>query len=402
MVSKFGVRDTTVAVAAAAREWSDPDFAPRRQACREVIERTGYPATVVETALDRLFAPLDVATIEAAIVGELGSLDVLDDFVARDGVGRMRALPLGRVCIVSSRTTIGVAVLPAMFALCAGNDVLVKDREDHLVAAFCETLRDVAPALADRIAAKTWNGERDAVDLGAFDCVVAFGSNDTLTTIARTLPLQTRFIPHGNAASAGYIGAGALADETLARAIARDAAGDALLYDGEGCMSLHVLFVESGGRIAPAEFAELLRDALVETARIYPASFAPAALAQTALQRDAAMLHASDRRVFSDERASYLLVAGSGNGTPPLLTPRALNLVTVRSPRDAAEYLRRHGITLEALAVSDSGSDYAALAAACGAARITRFGSMQAPPPGSPHGGRPCIAEFVRWIADET
>jgi hypothetical protein len=74
----------------------------------------------------------------------------------------------------------------------------------------------------------------------------------------------------------------------------------------------------------------------------------------------------------------------------------------VNDQQEAAEYLQRYGITLEALAVSEAGGDYFKLARECGAARITPFGSMQAPPPGNPHGGRPRIAEFVRWIADET
>jgi acyl-CoA reductase-like NAD-dependent aldehyde dehydrogenase len=402
MVSKLGARDIVEAVAAAARLWRNRSYVPRRNACRDVAVRTGYAETIVEIAFDRLFTPLDAATIEAVIAAELGSVKVLGEFVAREGAGRVRALPLGRVCVVSSRTTIGVAVVPAIFALCAGCEVLVKDREDRLVSAFFETICEMRPELRDRAAAVFWNGALDAVDLGTFDCVVAFGSNATLATIAHGLSWRTRFIPHGNAASAGYVASAALDDESAARAIAEGAAGDALLYDGEGCMSLHLLFVESGARISSAQFGELLRDAFAQTAARYPASTLPAVTARTALGRDEAMAQASERGVFSDERASYLLVTGSSDDSPPLFVPRAMNLVTVDDPRQAAAYLRRHDITLEALAVCGPGSDVAEFAASCGVTRITRFGAMQAPPPGSPHGGRPQIAEFVRWIADET
>ena len=100
--------------------------------------------------------------IEAVIADELGCLDVLDGFVERAGRPPARALPLGRVCIVSSRTTIGVAILPAIFALCAKCDVLVKDREDHLVAAFFETLGDELAELRDAATAQTWKGDDDA------------------------------------------------------------------------------------------------------------------------------------------------------------------------------------------------------------------------------------------------
>jgi hypothetical protein len=37
-----------------------------------------------------------------------------------------------------------------------------------------------------------------------------------------------------------------------------------------------------------------------------------------------------------------------------------------------------------------------------GASRIARFGSLQIPQLGGFHGGRPRIADFVRWIVDET
>jgi acyl-CoA reductase-like NAD-dependent aldehyde dehydrogenase len=354
----------------------------------------------VEAAFDRLFEPLRAHALEAIIAAELGSVEVLDDFVARPG-GRVRALPIGRACIVSSRTTIGVALLPALFALCAGCEVLVKDREDHLIAAFFETLSGLSPELSARAAAQAWSGDSDAVDLSAFDAVVAFGSDATLEDIAQRLPFRTRFIPYAAKASAGYVAAAALQRHDAARAVAEGAALDALLYDGEGCMSLHVLFVESGGDVSPGAFAALLRDAFTETARIYPAAPSPATSARVALRRDDAALSAH-ATVISDDRASYLLVCGSADGEPPLLLPRAMNLVTVNNLSQAAKYLERHAVSLEALAVAAEGRDYVEFATAFGASRITTFGAMQAPPPGSPHGGRPRIAEFVRWIADET
>ena len=72
------------------------------------------------------------------------------------------------------------------------------------------------------------------------------------------------------------------------------------------------------------------------------------------------------------------------------------------SASEVLEYLQHHGVTLEALAVTERRSDLTELAERCGAARLTRFGELQAPPLGAFHGGRPRIAEFVRWIGDET
>ena len=68
----------------------------------------------------------------------------------------------------------------------------------------------------------------------------------------------------------------------------------------------------------------------------------------------------------------------------------------------AGEYFARHGIAIEGLAVAGRRNDLFELAAACKAARVAPFGTLQAPPLGAFHGGRPRIAEFVRWLGDET
>jgi hypothetical protein len=68
----------------------------------------------------------------------------------------------------------------------------------------------------------------------------------------------------------------------------------------------------------------------------------------------------------------------------------------------AAQYFARHGIAVEAFAVAHLRSDVRAMAAAIGVSRIASFGSLQTLPLGAFHGGRPRIAEFVRWVSDET
>ena len=168
------------AVADAATRWSDADFPPRVRLLQHVVDRTGYTEPVVEHALDQLFGSLTVDALEATIAGELGSLEALDDFALRAGRARARALAAGSVCVISSRTTIGVAIIPAVFALCAKCDVLVKDREDGLVRAFFNTLAEERGEFTEAARAQSWEGESDASTIGGFDVIVAFGSDATL------------------------------------------------------------------------------------------------------------------------------------------------------------------------------------------------------------------------------
>ena len=108
------------------------------------------------------------------------------------------------------------------------------------------------------------------------------------------------------------------------------------------------------------------------------------------------------QQIFTDSRSSYLLLLDPRLDEPPLLLPRALSVYSVADPRAAVAYLKRHGIALEALAVAQPDAHLRTIAASLSASRITTFGSLQSPPLGAFHGGRPRIAEFVRWVSDET
>jgi hypothetical protein len=403
MVKTLEVRSIIDAVASAAAVWTDPGFAPRGRAREAVAARTGYALAAVDSAFDSLFGSLTSSAITSVIEAELGSPNVLDGFVKRAGRQSVRALPAGRVCIVSSRTTIGVALPAAIFALCAKCAVLVKDREDHLVAAFFATLADRLPALGEAAAARPWNGTEDAVDLNSFDTVVAFGSDRTLEAISAALRFPRRLIAYPARTSAGYVGRASLSSKACAEAIARGAARDMLLYDGEGCLSLHALFVEPSAAVPPPLFREILIRAIDAASREFPAAASAAISSRRAMARDLARFAAaSGDRVLADDQCSYLVIVDPPLEAPPPLTSRTLVLQFVDEPSQASAYLERHGVAIEALAVGARHADLASLAGRLGAARVTSFGSLQNPPLSGFHGGRPRIAEFVRWIVDET
>jgi hypothetical protein len=403
MVKTLPVRSIIDAIAGAAAAWSDTLFPPRRRALDAVGARLGYSRPVVELAFDRLFRPLTSEGIAAVIVDELGSLNVLDGFVDRAARCAARALPIGRVCVISSRTTIGVAVVPAIFALCAKCEVLVKDREDHLVAGFFSTLADMCSELGELAAARPWRGRHDAVDLNSFDSIVAFGNDSTITDISAALRFPTRLIAHPSKVSAGYLTRESLASEATAQTAARGAARDMLLYDGEGCLSLHALFVERGANVSLERFCQYLRWSIDRVAAEFPPMPSVQSQARLAMARDLATFRpALDSSTLTDAESSYLVVVAPPADVPPPLLPRALSIHCVDDASEAVAYLQRHRIALEALAVSEGEAGCRDLAAALGAARITHFGSLQAAPLGTFHGGRPRIAEFVRWIVDET
>ena len=391
------------AIADAAARWCDADFPPRVRAAVAIERRLGYSQPVVDVALDRLFGGLTAAALEAAIADELGTLDALDGFVERPGRPPAWARATGAVTIVSSDTTIGVAIPALAFALAAHCTVTVKDRSDDLVAAFAETLAEELPAFGATLSVQRWSGgadKRESLVLGAAAVVVAFGSDDALLAIrARCAPGAT-FVPFGRRASAGYVDRAALASDAaaLAGAIARDA----LLYDGDGCLSLHLLYVERAADGAHERLVDALAEACADAVVEFPPGRRPperAARAQAFAAAGAFRAAQGQGRSIRAADGAWSIVTDPPRDQPLPLGAGTLPVIFVDGIDDAAADLRERGIPLQALGVAAPGAaDVTRLAEAFGAVRIAAFGSMQDPPLAGRHGGRARIADFVRWV----
>lgn len=390
------------AIAGAAERWRDADFPPRVRVTERIAQRTSYSIPVVEYALDRLFQAITRDTLEATIASELGSLDALDGFAARENRPDAWAAPVGRVCVISSRTTIGVALFPAIFALCAKNDVVVKDREDALTGEFFATLAEERDEFSQAARASAWSPENESSPrMQDFDAVVAFGSDETLARIRAGLSAHAAFIGYGSRASAGYVGRESLESTQTAREVAKGAARDVVLYEGEGCLSLHVLFVERGGAIDPIEFGRALAQCIEEANVEFP-------IGERSAAQTAALAHyrklsgfrsaTGAGAVFGDEDANYTVVVDHPASQPPQFLPRAIGLVLVDAADQALEYVRAHRLPLEAFALAPPRDDIVEAAVQAGAVCLARFGELQQPPLSGDHGGRPRIAQFVRWI----
>ena len=342
----------------------------------------------------------------ATIAGELGSLAALDGFVSRPGRPDVFFAPIDRVAIVSSDTTIGVAIPAFVFALCAKANVMVKDRDDHLVAAFAETIAAEHPQLGAAMRVETWDGSDDTMSraqLAQAGTVVAYGRAETLESIRAQLAPEARFIPFGHRTSVGYIARETLGDAAAARASARALASDALLYDGEGCLSLHAGFIERsepGATIGPAAFARLVADACDSVAIEFPAGYAELDPAARAYRRAAQFRAAQGSgAVYPGATGPHLVVLDPLRDDPPPFLRRTLALYAVDAPSDALAFVRRHALALEAVGIAHPARpDIQAFALASGAARIAPLGTLQRPPLGGEHGGFGRILPFVRAI----
>ncbi|MHB8197741.1 MAG: acyl-CoA reductase [Vulcanimicrobiaceae bacterium] len=395
-LSQIPARRILAAIGDAAQRWRNEDFAPRVRTIDRLAARTGYASPVVEYALDALFDEIDTGALARVVTRELGGLDVLDGFVERPGSSPAHASPIGRVCIISSRTTIGVALLPAIFALLAKCDIVVKDRADGLLGAFCDTLAQELGEMRDAAQALTWDSDTQVYDLQPFDAVVAFGGDRALLRIRAACAPMARFLGFGPMASVGYITREALRDERSATVLADGAARDAVLYDGEGCLSLHALFAQRGAAVSTARMAELLAAAFERAVVEFPPGPTPAA----AQARRTAAFRAANAggAVYAGTNGSWALVVDPPMDEPPLFLGRILEVRAVDGPNDMLAYLRRHGLALEAMALPELSPEIAKIALQARVNRVATFGRLQRPPLDATHGGRPRIADFIKWV----
>ena len=390
-------------IADAAWRWCNPDFPPRVRVTQELVQRTGYSAPVVEYAIDRLMSGLTREALTRAIESELGGLAALDTFIEREGRPRMHAQPRGKIAILSSRTTIGVALPAAVFALATKNTVVVKDREDGLVREFFATLAQEHPAFAQAAVAHAWSGDETSRLIGA-DVVVAFGSDDTLQAIRADLPATTEFVGFGSRISCGYLLFEATKSPARLLHLLERAARDIVLFDGEGCMSLHVLFVE----VASPEQEEklpILAQKLAEHVAAATIEFPPSRqtlpnqLATAATRAGHSFRAAIGKSVGAHAGAATIII---DRDVPPPLRPLTTLIVPIRDEMEVAPYLQRHGLRVETLAVESADTNSIALSRMIGAHRITTFGAMQHPDLAGDHGGRSRTLDFVQLIDLET
>ncbi|HTD35619.1 MAG TPA: acyl-CoA reductase, partial [Candidatus Elarobacter sp.] len=178
-------------------------------------------------------------------------------------------------------------------------------------------------------------------------------------------------------------------------------ARDALLYDGEGCLSLHALFVEAGGDELARTAAELAAAFERVSVEFPGGTRSPQQVAEVSSYRTLAAFRAAGGRGSVFRAADATLVVDPPRDEPPPLLPRVLPLIAVRNDDEIADYCTAQRLPVQALGVTASDARAVALAERIGAVRVAPFGTMQAPPLGGHHGGEPRIASFVRRIDRE-
>jgi hypothetical protein len=393
-----------------ARRFLDPGDAARRAAV-DAVSRVGrFGAAEVARSLDDAFGPLAGAGIGRWLAAELGSASVLDRAApVRTGPARRAHGPEWMLQIYAGNVP-SIPIWPVFAALLLKAAVLAKtsSREPLLAPLVARAIAEEDSVLGRCVAVAWWKGgaaDLDRIAIGGAPAILAFGADETVASIARAAAPRARVVLHGSRVSAACV-----ARESLSPAGARDtarrAALDIVLYDQQGCLSPHAVYVERGGRVTPAEFAALLADELAAAASTAPPARgveeeARVRLYRTQAEFEAAVGGGAPPRVLAPGGGpGWAVIQEIGARFLPGPAHRVVRLHEVGDLSEALAALRPHARRVEAIALEARGPRRPKLiagAASLGVPRVGALGRLQQPSPLGAHGGVGFLAPFVSW-----
>jgi Acyl-CoA reductase (LuxC) len=391
--------------------WLDPQYPYRQQAEAFLPIITHYSAPMVRHGLDTLLQAFQKDALWRLLQAEFGDPRVLDTFRPRlHAGGYTRAYGPRLVTHVFAGN---VPALPAWSLICA---LLVKSAslgksasEEPLFAAlFARSLWEVCPEIGSCLAVGWWKGGDTALEAAAFapaEAVIAYGSEATTRDIQRRIPPQARFLAYSHKLSFGVIGRETLSSAEQATQTARHAAYGISVFDQQGCVSPHLLYVERGGTVSPQEFAALLAQGMAAVHAEWPRGTLP-------LEDSTAIRHLRGTYEFRQLSNDEVLLFSSEPGTAWTViyedtltfTPSCLNRTVRVHPvddiTDVVARLEPVRAYLQTAGVALSPPRRQALAETLGRLGVTRVSTLDRMPwPRLTwhHDGRCNLLDLVRW-----
>lgn len=445
------VAEIVAVIDAVARRFLDPADPVRRLAEDALPAVTGYSPPMVRMILDRMAADWRADALERLLGEELGDPGVLDGFRPRTGradgePGRAGAGDGGQSPAVDgypgvgagpetgrqndrppSAATLRRALGPDLaFHIFAGNvpgvavtslvrALLVKaasigkagSGDPLLPALFARTLAEVDPGLAACVAVTYWPGGSAGIEEVVFDradTVIVYGGEAVVESVRARAHPGARLVEHGPKLSFAIVAREALEPSDM-DATAASAARAVAIFDQQGCVSPHVVYVEEGGATTPRDFAAAIARALaaledeLPRGRISPAE--AAAIQQVRGAAEFAGLAGRGVELFGSDGTEYTVVYEPDAAFDPSCLNRVVRVKPIGSLEDVAGLVRPYARYLQTVGVAapaDRRRDVAERLARIGATRITDLERMPWPPSTWHHDGRGPLNELIRWV----
>ncbi len=360
------------ALALTLDRWREPGFAERRAAIAQIASTSEWSTKLLDESIDALLAPF--------------SCDALTSFAST-------IVPRARVGgFIMPANVPGAGLHEVVAALISGSAAIVKasHRAPAFFDALAQTLRTIDPTVGSLLEVTTFGRERDDLTQlmnNECDFIVALGDDASLAHLAGAASL----FGFGSRTSGALISPATPANlPALAAAIA----WDVTLFEQQGCLSPHHIFVEDAVGTHARDFARSLAEALASLAETLPPaklSF-PTAAAIRRIRERARWRGIGSRNIelFEGTEMSWTVVF---DPSARFTISPGYRTVTVSSIRDAADLASRLAPVagrLEAFALAAprfSRAKFVDVLAGAGVTYVCDPGKMQSPPLSWPHGG---------------
>lgn len=400
-------------LAGVAAEWLNADNRFRRLALEHGPAVLGFSRETLARGLDGFFRQLTAEHFHALIKQELGEVRRLDQLCSTDveqqtsraaiahGPEFLVHIAAGNIPNPTLMSMVlGLLTRSAQFVKCARGTTL-------LPRLFAHSIYEYDPKLAACIEIAEWQGGNLALEDVLFaeaDCVTATGSNEALAEIKQRLPQRVRFLGYGHRVSFGYVAADVLTEHNTRKVIAR-AADDVTAWDQLGCLSPHVIYVQSGGISSPEEFARQLAEELAKRETIEPRGVThPETAAHIASRRaiyELRAAHSPETQIWnSDGSTAWTVVCEADARFQSSCCHRFIYVKSAASIEDVirnADSVRAHVSTVGIAVPEHRAGEIAMQLARWGASRVCPLGQMQNPPLNWRHDGRPALGDLVTW-----
>jgi hypothetical protein len=396
-----------------AHDWLEPEFPFRRLALKEGPKATGFSTATLAAGLDAFFAALTIENLERLLLQDLGHLQRFESLAASEieQNGDRASFVRGPELLV--HITGGVLPNPTFLSMVLG--LLARSAQfvkcatgtGYLPRLFAHSLYWAEPKLGACLEMAEWKGGTEGLESALFneaDCLTVTGDDETVAAIRQRAPYRVRVLGYGHQVSFGYVARTVLSEMTARKVVSR-AACDVAAWNQLGCLSPHVIYVESGGLVSPLHFAELLAAELESLERTRPRGelgveeSAVIALRRSFYQVRAA--HSSETKLWCSEGSTAWTVVYEAD---PLFQLSCLNrfiyvkgVSSLDQALRGADAFRGKVSTVGLAATEDRAYELATELARWGVARVCPLGQMQSPPLTWRHDGRPSLGDLVTW-----
>lgn len=406
-LSARSIRSIVEAIDEVASVWLGSELLEEASSALESV--TGYSKQVIELSLRNTFERLRFNHIWQMVAEEINDPSVLDGWRELPSGKRVIAIGPRLILHILAGNIPSLGISSVVCALLTKSCSLVKVSSDEpiLTPMFVSSLSEVDDLLASCCAVVTWRGGDESIESVAFkhaDVVVAYGGMETIKSIRNRLPPTKRLIAHGHKISIGIVDSHCDLKEASDKL-----ATDVAMFDQQGCMSPHIVFV-IGKREDAEEFVTALSESLDGVSQKLKAG-------RFVMER-AATIH-SYRMVYTMAGEDVIAVNGSVDWTIILLgqplhsslflnhmmcPPRAVFVRNAENIADLKEELdpfRDFLSTAGCVVCERCERELVDMLVTVGISRVCELGRMQLPSSWWHHDGRFNIADFLTWAEVE-